>query len=165
MIEPGRIKPARFFFAEQKGAPSSETSRTIILSKVNTRRKSGVPCSLLSRHTSADQGRVAHVNHSVGMTLCPIDIDNSQISGRPRASRASRTVKLREKGIPTGYPAIAGSARRRPLEADSLFYLGMSQVQTRQKSEAQGVLNQALLAGLKEPLATEAKRALADLER
>jgi tetratricopeptide (TPR) repeat protein len=57
------------------------------------------------------------------------------------------------------------SARKKPLDADSLFYLGMSQLQARQKSEAQGVLNQALVAGLREPYATEAKRALADLRQ
>jgi len=57
------------------------------------------------------------------------------------------------------------SARKRTLNADSLFYLGMSQLQTRQKAEARGVLDQALVAGLQEPLATEAKRALADLQR
>ena len=57
------------------------------------------------------------------------------------------------------------SARTKSLNANSLFYLGMSQVQIRQKTEAQGVLNQALLAGLQEPFATEARRALADIER
>ena len=57
------------------------------------------------------------------------------------------------------------SARKRPLEADSLFYLGMSQVQARQKTEARGVLNQALVTGLQEPFATEAKHVLADLQR
>ncbi len=57
------------------------------------------------------------------------------------------------------------SARKRPLDADSLFYLGMSQLQARQKTEARGVLNQALVAGLQEPLASEAKRALTDLQR
>jgi len=56
-------------------------------------------------------------------------------------------------------------ATKKALSADSLFYLGMSQLQTRQKAEAQGVLNQALVAGLQEPLATEAKRALAGLQQ
>jgi len=59
---------------------------------------------------------------------------------------------------------LQASARQRPLDADSLFYLGMSQLQSRQKAEAQGMLNQALVAGLHEPLAAEAKRALADLQ-
>ena len=57
------------------------------------------------------------------------------------------------------------SARTKSPNANSLFYLGMSQLQIRQKTEAQEVLNQALLAGLQEPFATEARRALADIER
>jgi tetratricopeptide (TPR) repeat protein len=56
-------------------------------------------------------------------------------------------------------------ARAKSLNANSLFYLGMSELQVRQKTEAQGVLNQALLAGLQEPLASEARRALAEIER
>jgi hypothetical protein len=51
------------------------------------------------------------------------------------------------------------------LDADSLFYLGMSQLQARQTVEARGALNQALVAGLQESRASEAKRALADLQR
>ena len=54
---------------------------------------------------------------------------------------------------------------RNNLDADSLFYLGMSQLQASQKTEARGVLTQVLVAGLQEPLATEAKRTLADLQR
>ncbi|PYK13560.1 MAG: hypothetical protein DME65_01615 [Verrucomicrobia bacterium] len=57
------------------------------------------------------------------------------------------------------------SARKRSLNAISLFYLGMSQLQTRQKAEARDVLNQALVGGLQEPLASEARHALADLRR
>jgi tetratricopeptide (TPR) repeat protein len=57
------------------------------------------------------------------------------------------------------------SARKKPLDANSLFYLGMSQLQARQGSEARGVLNEALTNGLQEPFATEAKRAIAGLGR
>jgi tetratricopeptide (TPR) repeat protein len=56
------------------------------------------------------------------------------------------------------------SARKKSLNANSLFYLGMSQLQTRQKAEARDVLNQALVGGLQEPLASEARHALADLQ-
>jgi tetratricopeptide (TPR) repeat protein len=57
------------------------------------------------------------------------------------------------------------SAQKKPLDANSLFYLGMSQLQARQNTEARGVLNEALTNGLQEPFATEAKRAIADLGR
>ncbi len=57
------------------------------------------------------------------------------------------------------------SARKGTLDANSLFYLGMSQLQTNQKSEGRDALNQALVAGLQEPLASEAKHVLVDLQR
>ena len=86
----------------------------------------------------------------------PDDPDLSKVLGR---------LSYEKKEYTRAVQLLQESARKRPLDADSLFYLGMSQLQTRQKAEAQGVLNQALLAGLHEPLATEAKRALADSQR
>jgi tetratricopeptide (TPR) repeat protein len=56
------------------------------------------------------------------------------------------------------------SARKSTLSANSLFYLGMSQLQTKQMNGARDALNQALVGGLQEPLASEARHALADLQ-
>jgi tetratricopeptide (TPR) repeat protein len=86
----------------------------------------------------------------------PDDLELSELLGR---------LSYEKKEYPRAIQLLQESARKRPLDADSLFYLGMSQLQARQKAEARGVLNQALVAGLQEPLASEAKRALADLER
>jgi tetratricopeptide (TPR) repeat protein len=83
----------------------------------------------------------------------------------PELAELLGRLSYEKKEYPRAIQLFQESARKRPLDADSLFYLGMSQVQARQKAEAQGVLNQALVAGLHEPLATEAKRALADLQR
>jgi tetratricopeptide (TPR) repeat protein len=66
----------------------------------------------------------------------------------------SRAVQLLQEG-----------ARQRPLDANSLFYLGMSQFEIRQTTDARAALNQALAGGLEQPLAIEAKRALADLQK
>ena len=86
----------------------------------------------------------------------PDDLELAELLGR---------LSYEKKEYPRAIQLLQETARKRPLDADSLFYLGMSQLQAKQKAEAQGVLNQALLAGLHEPLATEAKRALADLQR
>src|SRR5438552_4532534 len=86
----------------------------------------------------------------------PDDPDLSELLGR---------LSYEKKEYPRAIQLLQESARKRPLDADSLFYLGMSQLQARQKTEARGVLNQALVAGLEEPRASEAKRALADLQR
>jgi tetratricopeptide (TPR) repeat protein len=86
----------------------------------------------------------------------PDDPELSELLGRLSYTKKeySRAIQLLQE-----------SARKRPLGADSLFYLGMSQLQARQKTAARGVLSQALTDGLQEPFATEAKRALADLDR
>ena len=83
----------------------------------------------------------------------------------PELAELLGRLSYEKKEYPRAIQLLQESARKRPLDADSLFYLGMSQLQARQKTEARGVLNQALVAGLQEPFASEAKRALADLQR
>ncbi len=53
------------------------------------------------------------------------------------------------------------SARHNPLDATDLYYLGMSQLQANQKAAGREALGRALAKGLTDPLATEAKRAMA----
>jgi Flp pilus assembly protein TadD len=86
----------------------------------------------------------------------PDDTELAELLGR---------LSYEKKEYPRAIQLLEESARKRPLDADSLFYLGMSQLQASQKAEARGALNQALAGGLQEPLASEAKRALADLQR
>jgi uncharacterized protein HemY len=83
----------------------------------------------------------------------------------PELSELLGQLSYDKKEYPRAIQLFQESARKRPLNANSLFYLGMSQLQASQKAEARGVLNQALVAGLQEPLATEAKRALADIQK
>jgi tetratricopeptide (TPR) repeat protein len=87
------------------------------------------------------------------------------LPGDPELAELLGRLSYEKKEYPRAVQLLQESARKQALDADSLFYLGMSQLQARQKSEAQGVLNQALVAGLREPFATEAKRALADLRQ
>src|SRR5205823_5301997 len=83
----------------------------------------------------------------------------------PQLSELLGRLSYEKREYPRAIQLFQESARKRPLDADSLFYLGMSQLQASQKTEARGALNQALAGGLQEPLASEAKRALADLQR
>jgi tetratricopeptide (TPR) repeat protein len=85
----------------------------------------------------------------------PDDFELAELLGR---------LSYEKKEYQRAIQLLQESARKTSLNANSLFYLGMSQLQTRQKAEARDVLNQALLAGLQEPLASEARRALADLQ-
>ena len=83
----------------------------------------------------------------------------------PQLSELLGRLSYEKKEYPRAIQLLQESARKQPLDADSLFYLGMSQLQASQKAEARGALNQALADGLHEPLATEAKRALGNLQR
>jgi tetratricopeptide (TPR) repeat protein len=74
-------------------------------------------------------------------------------------------LSYEKKEYPRAIQLLQESAQKRPLNPDSLFYLGMSQLEARQTAEARGALNQALVAGLQEPRASEAKRALADMQQ
>ena len=83
----------------------------------------------------------------------------------PELAELLGQLSYEKKEYPRAVQLLQESARKRPLDANSLFYLGMSQLQARQTTEARGVLNEALTDGLQEPFASEAKRALADLNR
>jgi len=87
------------------------------------------------------------------------------LSDDPGLTELLGRLSYEKKEYPRAAQLLQESARQRPLDANSLFYLGMSQLQARQTAEARGALNQALAGGLEEPLATEAKRALADVQK
>jgi tetratricopeptide (TPR) repeat protein len=83
----------------------------------------------------------------------------------PELAEILAEISYQKKEYPRALQLLQESARTRPLDAKGLYYLGMSHLQGRQKSEGREALNKAVAAGLQEPQATEAKRALAELER
>jgi TolA-binding protein len=83
----------------------------------------------------------------------------------PELAELLGRLSYEKKEYPRAIQLFQEGAQKRPLDAGSLFYLGMSQLLANQKTEARGVLNEALTDGLQEPFASEAKRALADLNR
>jgi tetratricopeptide (TPR) repeat protein len=87
------------------------------------------------------------------------------LSNDPGLTELLGQLSYEKKEYPRAVQLLQESARQQPLDANSLFYLGMSQLQARQTAEGRGALNQALAGGLEEPLATEAKRALADIQK
>jgi len=87
------------------------------------------------------------------------------LSDDPGLTELLGRLSYEKKEYPRAVQLLQETARQRPLDANSLFYLGMSQLEARQTTEACGALNQALAGGLQEPLATEAKRALADSQK
>ena len=79
----------------------------------------------------------------------------------PEAAEVLAAANFYRKEYPYAIQLLEESARRRPLNAASLYYLGMCYVQTNQSGKGQDLLAKALAAGLPEPLAAEAKRVIA----
>jgi HPt (histidine-containing phosphotransfer) domain-containing protein len=57
------------------------------------------------------------------------------------------------------------SAKSAEADADTLYYLGMSQFYMDRQPQTTSALERSLAAGLQEPLASEAKRVLATLNK
>ena len=86
------------------------------------------------------------------------------LSDDPGLTELLGRLSYEKKEYARAVQLLQESARKGPLDATSLFYLGMSQLEVRQIAGARAALNQALAGSLEQSLATEAKRALADLQ-
>ena len=85
------------------------------------------------------------------------------IPGDPLISIVLGRVSYERKDFGRAIQLFQESARERPLDARSLYYLGMAHAQAKHNAEAKETLNRALQAGLSGAEASEAKRALADI--
>jgi len=85
------------------------------------------------------------------------------IPGDPLILIVLGRVSYERKDFGRAIQLFQESARERPLDARSLYYLGMAQAQAKHNAEAKETLNRALQAGLSDAEASEAKRALADI--
>jgi tetratricopeptide (TPR) repeat protein len=85
------------------------------------------------------------------------------LPGDPLISIVLGRVSYERKDFGRAIQLFQESARERPLDARSLYYLGMAQAQAKHNAEAKETLNRALQAGLSDAEASEAKRALADI--
>ena len=85
------------------------------------------------------------------------------IPGDPLISIVLGRVSYERKDFGRAIQLFQESARERPLDARSLYYLGMAQAQAKHSAEAKETLNRALQAGLSDAEASEAKRALAGI--
>src|SRR3989440_8700248 len=85
------------------------------------------------------------------------------IPGDPLISIVLGRISYERKDFGRAIQLFQESARERPLDARSLYYLGMAQAQAKHNAEAKETLNRALQAGLSDAEASEAKRALAHI--
>ncbi len=85
----------------------------------------------------------------------PDDVDLMQTMGE---------ISYKRKDFNYALQLLNDRARKKPLDAEGLFYLGMSNLQLKKTASARDALQRALQAGLTDPAAAEAKRALAQLK-
>jgi len=89
----------------------------------------------------------------------------SALPDDPELAQALGEISYKRKDFAYAIQLFQESARRKPLRARSLYYLGMSQLRTSQDSESRKTLEQALSVGLQEPLSREAEAAINELRR
>jgi tetratricopeptide (TPR) repeat protein len=80
----------------------------------------------------------------------------------PGLARTLGEISFQKKDYGRALQLLQESGRKNPLDANGLYYLGMSHLQLKQKPQAKEALERALAAGLQEPLASEAERGLAE---
>ena len=85
------------------------------------------------------------------------------IAGDPLIAIVLGRVSYERKDFGRAIQLFQESDRERPLDARSLYYLGMAHAQAKHNAEAKETLNRALQAGLGDAEANEAKRALAGI--
>jgi tetratricopeptide (TPR) repeat protein len=103
----------------------------------------------------------AHIDEAYSLALkarntLPDDSELAKILGE---------ISYKRKEFGYAIQLFQESARKKPLRGPDLYYLGMSQLRASQDSESRKTLEQALTAGLQEPLLGEAKAAVSELRR
>jgi tetratricopeptide (TPR) repeat protein len=83
----------------------------------------------------------------------------------PELAQILGIASYHRKEYPQAIQFLQQSGTDKPLDANALYYLGMSHIRAGQKSQGQQALEKAVAAGLKEPLASEATRLLGELRQ
>jgi tetratricopeptide (TPR) repeat protein len=84
------------------------------------------------------------------------------LSDDPELARTLAELNFKRKQFPFAIRLFEESAAKQSLPAKDLYYLGMAQLQTQQEAKGRETLQNALSAGLQEPLAQDAKKQLAE---
>ena len=85
------------------------------------------------------------------------------LAGDPELARILGQISYQRKEFAYAIQLLRESEKDRPLDAKHLYYLGMSQLKTKEKTQSREALDRALAAGLQDPLAAEAWRAINEL--
>src|SRR5439155_6585073 len=73
----------------------------------------------------------------------------------PELAKTLGEISYHKKEYARAVQMLQESARKTPLDAKGLYYLGMSHLETKQNNQGREALERALASGLQEPLASE----------
>ena len=103
----------------------------------------------------------AHIDEAYSLALKA----RNTLPDDPELAKILGEISYKRKEFGYAIQLFQESARKKPLRGTDLYYLGMSQLRASQDSESRKTLEQALTAGLQEPLLGEAKAAVSELRR
>jgi tetratricopeptide (TPR) repeat protein len=83
----------------------------------------------------------------------------------PTVAQVLGQLSYERKEYSRALQLLQESAKKKPLDAEGLYYLGLSYKETKQPAEAKTALTNALAAGLPAPLVDAAQGALAELKK
>jgi Flp pilus assembly protein TadD len=83
----------------------------------------------------------------------------------PAVAQLLGQLSYEKKEYSRALQLLQESARKKPLDAEGLYYLGVSYKEAKQPAEARKALTAALAAGLSSPSADVAQRILAELNK
>jgi len=84
--------------------------------------------------------------------------------GDARLARALGILAYRQNDYPRSAQLLSETARKADSDAEALYYLGMAQYRLKQRAQSKETLQRALALNIPANLATEARRALAELK-
>jgi predicted Zn-dependent protease len=87
------------------------------------------------------------------------------LPGDPIVAQVLGELSYKRKEYARALQLLQESRRSRPLDAEGLYYLGLSYKETKQPAAARTALTEALATGLEAPLVGVAERELAELKR
>ena len=83
----------------------------------------------------------------------------------PELAQILAELSYQRKEFAYAVQLLRQSSEKRPLDAKYLYYLGMSHLKANEKLQGREALDQALAAGLEDPLASDARRAISELDK
>ena len=148
--------------------PALMAQAAIQLQKKNTQAAKDIYISVLSRYPdfAPAQKRLAEIYlnnpHDIAKAYDLAVKARKVLPEDPELARTLAEINFERSEFSFAVQLFQESATRQPLTAKDLYFLGLAQLQTRQKVQGRATLERSLAAGLSSPFAEEAKKRISE---